>query len=247
MRSKSARTISLGGCLRLLIGAAFFCHHAAFSEPISRFYTSRLDQLVTAHRSMIDALADASLNSACLSTANFNKVIAGLEGEARNTAVRMRESGIKKLNETRAWRTCKGQAEQATLLKMNMDTAQTWSLQRAQAKRHALLTDEEELEDGALVHRNTKAPVNSGPRLFAPVSTDALLEGTYGIRGTFDAALTVSQEGLVSACDVVSSIGNEGADQAICRKARLLMRYRPAFADGRLVPSTTHLRLSVID
>ncbi|MDP8993476.1 MAG: energy transducer TonB [Pseudomonadota bacterium] len=196
---------------------------------------------------MIDALADASLNSACLSTANFNRVISGLDGDARNTAVRMRESGIRTLNDTRAWSTCRSQAEQATLLRMNMDTAQTWSLQRAQARRDALLADHEEVEDGVLVDRNTKAPINSNPVLAFPVDFSLLLEGTYGARGTFDAALTISEDGLVTACEVVSSIGNERADQAICRKAGLLMRYRPAFVNGRVATSTTHLRLRVTD
>jgi adenine/guanine phosphoribosyltransferase-like PRPP-binding protein len=80
-----------------------------------------------------------------------------------------------------------------------------------------------------------------------PVGADVLLDSSHGARGVFDAVLTISADGLVTACDVVSSLGSERVDQVICRKARTLMRYRPAFVNGRVAMSTTHLRFRLGD
>ena len=218
-------------------------HSAAVAESGSRYYRAKFDDLVTTTRLMIDALANATLDSACLTRANFDRATAALAPEAREVALRMRESGIRTLNETRAWNTCRSQSEQTTMLAADMSSAQTWSAQRVRARRDAMLADNEEVENGVLVDRLTKVPVMSDPRLAFPIDPSILLEGTYGVRGAFHAVLTISEDGLVSACNVVSSIGNEGADRTICRRAQLLLRYRPAFRDGRMTTSTTHLRI----
>ena len=236
-----------GGFLRStllsLLALAMCFPPTAVAQSDSRYYGAKFDDLVRTTGLMIDALANATLNSACLTRANFDRVTAALGPEERETAIRLREAGIRTLNETRAWNTCRSQAEQATMLAADMSGAQTWSAQRARVRRAALLAENEEVQDGMLVDRSTRVPVTSAPRLAFSVDSNSLLEGTYGARRDFDAELIISEDGLVSDCNIVSSIGNEGADRTICRRAQLLLRYRPAFTNGRMTTSTTHLRI----
>jgi hypothetical protein len=239
-KHKADRRI-FGGVALSLAAAMGSLHASASAQTETRFYQARFEAVATATREMVGALADATLDSACLNTANFNRAIARLDAESREAAIRMRESGVRTLNETRAWNTCRSQREQAARLGTAMSTAQTWSVQRRRARQEAMLADTEEVEEGVLIDRTTKAPINS-PALAHPMDASLLSEGSSGAVRTFDAQLTVSEDGLVTACNVVASSGNDRTDRAICRRAQLLLRYRPAFVDGRIAISTVNLR-----
>lgn len=219
----------------------------ASSQQTGGFYKERFDRVRSITQLMINDLANATLNSACLSAANFKRVTASLDAETKLIAMRMREEGIKVLNETKAWKTCKSQSEQIARLATDMSGATAWSAARANAKRSAFLTIDEEFENDLLVDRKTKTPITSSARSVFPVNLDTLLSSRDGARATFEAILVVSEEGMVTACKVTSSIGNNNVDISICRKAQSFLRYRPAFDKGRIVPSTTHLRVSVAD
>jgi hypothetical protein len=233
----------LGGGALGLAAAMGSLHVSASAQTDTQYYQARYQAVVTATREMVSALADATLDSACLNTANFNRAIATLDAESREAAIRMRESGVRTLNETRAWNTCRSQREQAARLGTAMSTAQTWSVQRRRARQEAMLADTEEVEEGILIDRTTKAPINSVPALAHPMDANLLTEGSFGASRTFDAQLTVSEDGLVTACNVVASSGSDRTDRAICRRAQLLLRYRPAFVEGRTAESTSDLQI----
>jgi hypothetical protein len=229
----------------LLFWLALSVSHHANAQSVAGYYQEKFTSLDKINQSMINDLANATLDSACLTKANFDIATAHLDDESKAIATQMRDSGIKTLNDTKAWKTCKSQHEQALALSTDMSGASAWSSARVGAKRSAMLAENEEIKSGILIDNNTKVPITSEPASAFPVGADIFLEGTYGVRGSFDAVLSISEEGLVTECDVVSSIGNDGADRTICRKAQMLLRYRPAFADGRIVRSTTHLRIKV--
>lgn len=231
----------------LLLTIAIATPGLVHAQPSTRYYSERFENVDKATKAMVNNLANASLDSACLTKPNFEKATASLDDDSKATAIAMRDVGIRTLNETKSWNTCKDQREQSIKLAADMSSAAAWKTARDAAKRSALLAENEEIENGILVDRIAKTPVTSNARSAVHVSADLLLGSRYGLRGQFDAVLTVSEEGLVTACEVISSIGREFTDSSICRKAQTLMRYRPAFANGRVVASTTRLRVSVED
>jgi len=236
------REIRLKGAVIAFLALAPF--GAAHSDPPATGYKSKFDGVNEATHEMISALADATLDSACLTETNFAKVTRSLDAQSRETATRMRRSGIKTLNETKAWKTCKGQAEQALKLQTDMSSAQMWATVRETAKRSARLADNEEIRDGLLVDHATEIPITSQPVLMYPVTADTFLDSPMRTNNPFAANLTVSEQGLILSCEVVSGTGEDYIDAKICSRAKLFLRYRPAFSNGKITSSKTLLTIN---
>ena len=225
----------------LLMATGMVLSSPALAQP-NKGYAERLEAFVQATDSMIAALADATLDSACLTDANFDRLTRGLDDQSISTAIRLREAGGRTLKQEEARKVCGGQRDHAIQLRTAMSSAETWATVRDTARTSAMLVENEEHQNGILLDEESLEPINSEVVLAqsfgATIPTDL-----RGGRTAFDALLTVSSDGYVTGCEVQSTSGSESIDRRLCRHAMLPVIHRPAFVDGKPTPSTTHMRV----